>query len=184
MALMLDMNLSLPPEMRPLATRLGVGLLLLVVVAYVLIVMPLREGKRLDEELVASRERIERQQALLPALTSIAASSQNASLAAVMPPKLEPVPRTRVYLMPEEIAHMARAVGLEPVEVTLNPASMAQDPNSIQAQGIFSGQMEAVRGMLMSLGRMPSLARMERVEIRAVDGRLEMLVQLRIALSN
>jgi hypothetical protein len=49
---------------------------------------------------------------------------------------------------------------------------------------VFSGPVEACRALLMSLGGMPSLARLERVELRAVDGRLEMLVQLRIALAN
>ncbi|MBA4358439.1 MAG: hypothetical protein C0405_12030, partial [Desulfovibrio sp.] len=70
------------------------------------------------------------------------------------------------------------------LEVTLNPASMGQDPSSIQAQGVFSGQIDAVREFLMGIARMPSLARIERVELRAADGRLELFLQLRIALAS
>jgi hypothetical protein len=120
----------------------------------------------------------------MPAWASIAGLSQNASLGAINVPKSEPVPRTRVYLMPEQISHMAQSVGLEPLEVTLNPASLGQDPSSIQIQGVFSGQLPAVREFLMSVARMPSLARIERVELRAADGRLELFLQLRIALAN
>jgi len=120
----------------------------------------------------------------LPAWASIAAQSHNASLEQLMLPAAEPVPRTRVYLVPEQLSHMARAIGVEPLDVTLNPASMGQDPSSIQVQGMFSGSLDGMRELLMSFSRLPSLARLERVELRAVDGRLELFVQMRIALAN
>ncbi|MBA4357073.1 MAG: hypothetical protein C0405_05025 [Desulfovibrio sp.] len=184
MGLSLDMKLALTPEMRTLSLRVGLGLLVLLAALYVLVVMPMSERARINADITDTRERTQRQLALRPAWASIAGLSQNASLSAISVPNPEPVPRTRVYLMPEQIAHMARAVGLEPLEVTLNPASLGQDPSSIQAQGIFSGQMEGVRELLMGLARMPSLARMERVELRAAEGRLELFLQLRIALAN
>ncbi|MHC1700205.1 MAG: hypothetical protein AB9900_04380 [Humidesulfovibrio sp.] len=180
----LNKTLALTPELRALAVRVGLGLLVLVVAGYILVFMSARQHARLTGELADIEERTRRQQALLPAWASIAALNQNASLGALSLPEPEPVPRTRVYLMPERLEHMARAVGVEPLEVTLNPASMGQDPSSIQAQGIFSGQLEGVRELLMSVARMPSLARLERVELRAVDGRLELFLQLRIALAN
>jgi hypothetical protein len=182
--LLLDKKLALTPEMHALALRIGLGLLFLAVAAYVLVFMPLRQNAQLASDLAEVRERTLRQQALMPAWATIVALSQNASLGAVSLPTPEPVLRTRVYLMPEQLAHMARAVGVEPLDVTLNPASLGQDPSSIQAQGVFSGQMEGVRELLMDVARMPSLARLERVELRAADGRLELLLQLRIALAD
>lgn len=184
MALRLDTKLTLTPEMRGMAVRVGLGLLLLLAAFYVLVLHPMRERVRIEADIADSRERSQRQKALMPAWASISGAGQNATLGSVSVPKPEPVPRTRVYLMPEQIAHMARAVGVEPLEVTLNPASLGQDPSSIQAQGVFSGQLDGVRELLMGIARMPSLARMERVELRAVEGRLELLVQLRIALAN
>jgi len=181
---LLDLKLTLTPELRALGFRAGVGLLVLMAALYVLVAMPLSERAQLDADIADTRERAQRQQALMPAWASIMSLSHNASLNAVSLPRPEPVPRTRVYLMPEQIAHMARAVNVEPLEVTLNPASLGQDPSSIQAQGVFSGQLEGIRELLMSLARMPSLARMERVEVRAVEGRLELFLQLRIALAN
>ncbi len=181
---LLDKKLALSPELRPLALRVGLGLLVLAVAAYILVFVTVQEHERLEAEVVETRERAQRQMALLPAWSSIAALNQNASLGAVTVPRPEPVPRTRVYLMPEQIAHMARALGVEPLEVTLNPASLGQDPTSIQASGVFSGQMEGVRALLMDIGRAPWLARLERVELRAADGRLELFLQLRIALAD
>jgi hypothetical protein len=181
---LLGKKLELTPELRALALRVGLGVVLLAIAAYVLVFMSALQHKRLSAELKAVRDQIHRQQVLMPAWASIAASSHNATLGAVSLPAPEPVPRTRVYLMPEQLAHMARAVGVEPLDVTLNPASLGQDPSSIQAQGVFSGSLEGVRELLVGVARMPSLARLERVELRAADGRVEMLLQLRIALAN
>lgn len=184
MALSLNMQLKLTPEMRQLAVRVGIGAALLVGAAYVLVGMPYLAARKLDGEINAARARLEQQKTLLPAMQKIMVGANNATVQALMPPKAEPMPRSRVYLVPEEIGHMARALGVEPLDLTLNPASLGQDPGSIQFSGVFSGDMDAVRGLLMQLGAMASLARMERVEIRAVDGHLEMMVQLRIALTN
>lgn len=183
MALRLDMNLTLTPELRQLALRLGIGLALMCLAAYALVGLPYLAGRKLDQELAEQKARLERHQKLMPAVLSITASAQNATIASLVAPKAEPTPRAQAYLLTEQLAHMATAAGLEPLDVTLNPATMAQDPNTIQAQGVFSGQLEGVRSFLLAVSRMPSLSRMERVEIRAVEGRLEMMLQVRIAIS-
>lgn len=182
MALALDMQIKLPPELRQLGLRVGLGAALLAAAAYVLAVAPLLEGRRLDQEILAEKVKMTRQQKLMPALASLNMNAHNATLEELLPPKAEPVPRAQAYQITERLGHMATASGLEPLDVTLNAASMAQDPDSIQAQGVFSGQIDGVRAFLLALNRMPSLSRLEKVEIRAVDGRLEMMVQLRIAL--
>lgn len=184
MALSLKMDIKLTPELRQLGLRLGIGAVLLVGAVYLLALMPLFEGRRLDGEIAALKIRLERQQKLMPALASLSANAQNATMAALLPPKAEPMPRAQAYLITEQLGHRARAAGLEPLEISLDPASMAQDQNSIQAQGVFSGEIEAVRTFLLDLNQLPSLARVDKVELRAVDGRLEMLVQLRIALGD
>jgi hypothetical protein len=180
----LSKKLELTPQMKTLGVRALGGVALLGVALYVLVFMGLRQNTRLAAEVEDARGQIRRQQALLPAWASIAAQSHNASLEQLMLPAAEPVPRTRVYLVPEQLSHMARAIGVEPLDVTLNPASMGQDPTSIQVQGMFSGSLDGMRELLMSFSRLPSLARLERVELRAVDGRLELFVQMRIALAS
>jgi len=184
MAFSLKMDITITPELRQLGVRIGIGALLLAAAAYVLVAMPVMQGHRLDAEIAAAKANLTRQQSLAPALASLAQGAQNASLATLLPPKSDPVPRTRVYLMPEEIGHMAKALGVEPLDVALDAGSLAQDPDAIRLTGVFSGQFEGCRSLLMQLGGLPSLARMERVEMRAVDGHIEMLVQLRIALTN
>ncbi len=184
MALSLNMQINLSPEIRQLGARAGIGAALLALAVYLMTVMPLLEGRKLDQELAAQRVRLERQQKLMPTLASLNLNAHNATLEDLLPPKAQPVPRSQAYLITETLGHMATAAGLEPLDLSLNAGSMAQDPNSIQAQGVFSGQVEQVRAFLLALNRMPSLSRLEKVEIRAVDGRLEMMVQLRVALGN
>jgi len=182
MAFALSTDFKLTPELRQLGVRVGLGAALLAVAVYLLAVMPLLEGRKLDQEIAAQKATLERQQKLMPALASLSLNADNATLDAFLPPKAEPAPRAQAYLITEQLVHMATAVGLEALDVNLDPASMAADPSSIQVQGVFSGELEGVRSFLMDLNHLPSLARMDKVEIRAVDGRLEMLVQLRIAL--
>lgn len=184
MALQLNMNLKLTPEMRQLAIRIGIGLALLVLAAYILVGLPLLAKVKLDAEIATAKLNLARDQKLLPAMSSIFSGAQNATLNDLAPEKHVPTPRAQAYLLTEQLAYMATAAGLEALEVTLNPATMAQDPSTIQAQGLFSGQLEGVRAYLMALSRMPSLARMEKVEVRAVEGHLEMLLQVRISISD
>ncbi|MDR3641061.1 MAG: hypothetical protein P4L39_07040 [Humidesulfovibrio sp.] len=182
MALRLDMPVTLSPEMRQLAMRIGLGALVVLLTAYVLVGMPLLEGRKLDASITETKLQLDGQQKLLPTIASISAGASNATLTAMEAPKPVPVPRAQAYLMTDQLKNMATAVGLETLDVTLNTAGMAQDPDTIQAQGMFSGQNDGVRAFLIELARLPSLARVERVEIRAVDGHLEMMVLLRIAL--
>jgi len=182
MALALNMDLKLSPHVQHLAARVGIGALFMAGAVYLLAVMPLLEGRRLDREIAEQRAIIERQQRLMPTLASLSLNADNATLDALRPPKAEPVPRAQAYLITEQLGHMGTADGLEVLDVSLDPASMAADPNSIQVQGVFSGQLEGVRAFLLDLNQLPSLAQVDKVEIRAVDGRLEMMVQLRIAL--
>lgn len=182
MALSLKTEIKLTPHLRQLGLRAGAGALLLAAAVYLLAVMPYIEGRQLDREIAEHKARLERQQKLAPLLAGLGADSQNATLEALLPLKPEPIPRAQAYLVTEQLGHMARAVGLEPLDLSLDAGSMAQDPDSIQAQGVFSGELEQARAFLVELGRMASLSRVEKVELRAVDGRIEMLVQLRVAL--
>jgi len=179
----LNLDMKLTPELRQLAARAGLGLALLAVAAYVLLGLPLLEGRKLDRDIVTANQRLLRQQKIMPALASLNAGG-NATLEALSAPKAEPVPRAQAYQLTEQLTHMATASGLETLDATLNTSTLAQDPDSILAQGVFAGQVEGVRTMLLAIARMPSLSRIERVEIRAVDDRLEMMVQLRVALGN
>lgn len=182
MAFALNMDIKLTPELRHLAVRVGIGAVLMVGAVYLLAVMPLLEGRRLDREIAEQKGKIERQQKLMPTLANLSLNADNATLDAFRPPKAEPVPRAQAYLITEQLGHMGTADGLEVLDVSLDPASMAADPSSIQVQGVFSGQLEGVRAFLLDLNQLPSLSQVDKVEIRAVDGRLEMMVQLRIAL--
>lgn len=181
MAPRLNMELKLPPRLRQWAGRIGLGALLLAVVAYMLVGLPWREGRRLDRELAQDRQSLAHRQKIMPVLATLDARD-NATIDALAIPKPRPVPRAQAYQLTEQLTQMATAAGLETLEATLNTATLAQEPDTIQAQGVFAGQVDGVRAMLLSIARMPSLARIERVEIRAVDDRLEMMVLMRVAL--
>lgn len=184
MALGLPARLNLTPELRQLALRLGLAALVLLAAAYALVAMPFLEARRLDAQIARERGLMERQQMLMPAMASLMGGGQNATLAMLLPPKAAPTPRAQAYLVTEQIGQIAVGAGMEPLDVSLNMASLAQTPNQLQAQGVFSGQLDGARTLLQELNRMPSLSRIEKIEVRAVDGRLEMMVQMRIALGD
>jgi len=182
----LDMNLKLEltPAMRQLALRVGGGLVLLSVVLYLAVGMPLREGQKLTEQIAQTRARTERQQQIMPVWGTLSSFSDNATLMALLPQAPQPIARSSVYTMPEQLSQTARALGVEPIDVALNPASLAQDPGTIQLTGVFAGPLDSVRGFLTVVATMPSLAGLDKMEVRAVDGHLELYLQLRFALTN
>lgn len=182
MALKLDMKLELTPELRQVGARAALGAALLAAVVFLAVVMPLGEGRRLERETAETRERTKRQQALLPAWSTLSQFSSNATVGALLPPAKKPVERARAYAVPDDIAQMARALGADPVDVTLNPASLTKSPDAIEVNGVFAGPFDALRGLLGAFAAMPSLEAMDKVELRSVDGHLEMYIQMRVAL--
>lgn len=182
MALKLDMKLELTPELKHLGARAGLGAALLAAVLVLSVLMPLSEGRRLTRELDEARERTRRQQSLLPVWANLSRFSSNATVGALLPPAKKPVERVRAYAVPDDVGQMARALGVDPVDVTLNPASLTKTPDAIELNGVFAGSFEGLQGLLGALAAMPSLAAMDKVELRSVDGHLEMYVQMRVAL--
>lgn len=182
MALRLDMKLELTPELKQVGARAALGVALLAAVVFLAVVMPLAEGRRLTLETAETRERVKRQQKLLPTWASLSQFSSNATVAALLPPAKKPVERARAYAVPDDIAQMARAYGVDPVDVTLNPASLAKSPDAIEVNGVFAGPIDGLRGLLGGLAGMPWLEGVDKVELRSVDGHLEMYIQLRVAL--
>lgn len=182
MDLKLDMKLELTPELRQLGARLALGAALLGVVIFLAVVMPLNEGRRLERETVETREQTKRQQALLPVWSSLSQFTSNATVAALLPPPKKPVERAKAYAVPDDIAQMARALGVDPVDVTLNPGSLAKTPNAIELNAVFAGPFDGLRGLLGALAAMPSLEALDKIELRSVDGHLELYIQMRVAL--
>lgn len=184
MGLDLNMKLELTPALRQLLLRVGGGVALLAAVLFVAVGMPLLETRALTEQIAQTRARTERQQQIMPAWSTLSSFTENATLIALLPPASQPVARSSVYTMPEQLSQTARALGVEPIDVALNPASLAQDPGTIQLTGVFAGQLDSVRGFLSVVATMPSLAGLDKMEVRAVDGHLELYLQLRFALTN
>lgn len=182
MALKLDMKLEITPELKQLGARAVLGAALLAAVLVLAVVMPLAEGRSLVRETAETRERAQRQQALLPTWATLSQFSSNATIAALLPPARQPIERARAYAVPDDIGQMARALGVEPVDVTLNPASLTKTPDAIEVNGVFAGPLDGLRGLLGGLAGMPWLDGVDKVELRSVDGHLEMYIQLRVAL--
>jgi len=182
MALALGVNFTMTKEIKQLAVRVAIGVALFLVATYVLIGIPILENRKLEAAIIAEKAAIDHRQKLMPILTSMSFGTDNATLTGMLAPKAEPMPRAQAYRATEELAGMAAAAGMETLDVSLNTASMGAGGDTLQVQGVFGGQIEGVNALLLAVGRMQCLARMERVEIRAVDGRLEMMLILRINL--
>lgn len=184
MDLKLNMKLELTPELKHLVARYALGALLLAAVVVLAVVMPVLEGRKLTREAEETRERTKRQMALLPTWASLSQFSSNSTVGALLPPAKKPVERARAYAVPDDISQMARALGVDPVDVTLNPTSLTKTPNAIEVNGVFAGSFEGLHGLLAGLSAMPSLEAMDKMELRSVDGHLELFIQMRVALGS
>jgi len=182
MALALGVNLAMTKELKQLAMRVAIGVVLFLVATYALIGIPILENRKLDAAIIAEKAAIGHRQKLMPILASMSFGADNATLTGMLAPKGEPMPRAQAYRATEELAGIAAAAGMETLDVSLNTASMGAGGDTLQVQGVFGGQIEGVYELLLAVGRMQCLAHVERVEIRAVDGRLEMMLLLRVRL--
>lgn len=177
------MKLSVKPEDVRLAVKAVVLLGLVLVLAAVLILPSRRRAAALQQDLGRVRAEIALQETLAPAYAKLEQAKAQGAADDFGFPARKPLDRQRLQELPGLIQDKAKAAGLEVLELTLDANSVLQDRNKVMIQGVFSGGLSQFRLFFVDLQGMPSLGRVERLEVRAVAGGLEFFLQMRFALT-
>ncbi|MEW5774089.1 MAG: hypothetical protein AB1916_11270 [Thermodesulfobacteriota bacterium] len=175
------LSLRLPREN---AVRLLVCLGALLVAFAVLVYPEMRAIARVEGEIAAARARIEQQKILYPVYRELMSVYQNATSGAL--PRVSRVPLAQADLggVSTAIADMAREQGLEVRSVTPDPGSLAGGGGLISVRCVLSGDLGALRNFYLSLGTLPSLAHVERLQAEDVYSGRTYKLDLWLALEN
>jgi len=135
-------------------------------VAFALLVYPeMRNVTRVEEEIVATRDKIEQQKILFPVYRELLSAFQNATAGTLPRVARKPLPQAEMGAVAATIADMAREQGLAVRSVTPDPDSLAAGGGLISVRCILSGELAGLRNFYLSLGTLPSLAHVERLQV-------------------
>lgn len=135
-------------------------------VAFALLVYPeMRAITRVEGEIADAQARVEQQKILFPVYRELMAAFQNATAVSLPQVKRVPLPQAEMGGVAAIIADMAREQGLDVRSVTPNPDSLAAGGGLISVRCVLSGDVFALRSFYLSLGALPSLAHVERLQV-------------------
>jgi hypothetical protein len=138
------------------------------------------EIERFERQVRVATVAVMQQEMFRPVYEKLLRQGKEGSEFAYPMPKIEPVGRLQVFDAPAVIERTAAQAGLEVLQVSLSP--VAAKAEQVMVQGVFAGEPAAFRNFYVALGGLPFLQEVEKVELRAVTGNMEYLVQAWIAL--
>ncbi|MES9996015.1 hypothetical protein [Desulfovibrio aminophilus] len=177
------MEWRLKPEDTRLLLKSLFALVIIGIVAAVLVIPSRARLAELDTAIAGVQEKIARQEAFAPMFVELRLAAEREAGVSFGFPAHAPLDRQRLQDLPGLVQDKAQAAGLGVLEMTLDVNSVLLDRSRVMLQGVFSGQLAQFRLFYLELQSLPSLNRVERVEVRAVPEGLEFFVQMRFALT-
>lgn len=157
---------------------IGMAVAVLVAVAVVawIFLSPLYQKRAdLDARLVQARSDLERQRVFLPQYQSMQKFLEQGDLDAFPSPAPAPLPMAELNELPDELSRLAGESGLEVLDFVLSPGDM--DQGRMRMQCVLMGGLEQFHDFHFSLGALPFLERIDRIEAQAVAGGMEFFVE-------
>ena len=153
-------------------------------VASLLFIYPVySKAFRLDDEIAAAKADLVRQRIFLPEYVRLKELAESADRDLPPVPRAEPLSMAQVEGLPAAIKTLAANAGLEPLDVIISPGSLKQGEPRIMMQCILAGDVGAFEDFFVALNGYPHLYAVDRLEMQAVPGGVEIFVELWIALS-
>jgi len=154
-------------------------------VAFALLVFPeMRNVTRVEAQISATKNRIEQQKILYPVYRELLAAFQNATAGSLPRVERKPLPQAELGGVATIIAGMAREQGLDVRSVTPDPGSLASGGGLISVRCILSGGLAGLRDFYLSLGTLPSLTHVERLQVEDTFAGRVYRLDLWLALEN
>ena len=135
-------------------------------VAFALLVYPeMRAITQVEEQILSTQARIEKQKILFPVYRDLLDAYHNATLDTLPRVARKPLAQAEMGGVATTIAGIAREQGLDVRSVTPNPDTLAAGDGLIQVRCTMSGDLAGLRNFYLSLGTLPSLAHVERLQV-------------------
>ena len=154
-------------------------------VAFAVLVYPeMRTITLVEDQISDTRARIEQQKILFPVYRELLNDLQNATAGSLPRVARVPLPQAEMGGVAKVISDMAQDQGLEVRSVTPNPDSLANGGGLISVRCMLAGDLNSFRNFYLSLGALPSLAHVEKLQVEDTYGGRVYRLDLWLSLQN
>ncbi len=166
---------SIPPKLG-LILLLGSGLL--IAIGLLAIWPQVAQKARLKEDIARAKAEILEQQEMHKVYGSLL-KLQSVKTPEGLPEEIEwELSSEDITNIPAVMGKMAQESGVKVVEITPAPSSLERYDNAVMVSGVFSGQLEDLKVLLLDIGALSSFSHIEGVTLR--ERGLEVVLQLKV----
>ena len=156
------------------------GLLVIVLAG---IVPNFLSSARLDREISRVQFQLEEQDKLYPVLQLLKKNAQQKILMILPFPAMDKLSRKLIDLFPATFNDMAKKAGMDVISISPDLNSLSDNSNFLIVNAVIRGDFFNFRKLLINLGEVPYLERVEEMEIRQNQDIMEFKMKIRLALA-
>lgn len=178
---MKGMSAASKKQWAKLGVRAGVFILMAFVLAAVLLYPAWLSLDRTRARLSALEGDLAEQEALLPLRASILSQKRDMPEVDVVVPELQPISRMQIFTVRERLSDVVRTARMEPLEVNMNALDVQPGAEEVAVDFVAAGDSADIRTLFVAVASLPYVKQIERFEVRAVRGGVEVFMGLRLA---
>jgi hypothetical protein len=137
----------------------------------------------LNEKIAEAKLRIEDQKTLQPVYRTVKQMAKQQGARSLPFPPLSALPRAQVDQLSSMVEELARKANVAVVSITPVASDLAGNPQSLAMEAFVRGDFFSFRKFLANLGGIPSLERIEEIQIQQSSDSMELKVKFWIARS-
>lgn len=165
-------------------TRLGIKcliMLVLFVVALAGAVYPVYSRvQELDQNIAAMESKLAQQQVYLPLYARLKGEASKEPALNLPVPGGVPLERGKALGIVVDIENMAHDSNMDTLDISVDQAAIRSGLGHVKITGIFAGQSVDFRNFYVSLGALPYVDAIPKIEMRAVPNGLEVYMELSV----
>lgn len=136
-------------------------------VSYILMLYPnTKLLSRLDGEISSLQAQIEEQKVLSPNYNKFLKMTREDMSGSLPSPPKSKLPQNKIETLPTFFREMARENDLDPVSITMNIKSLANEPGFLVINTLIQGDLLNFRNFLIKLQEVPYIEHMEKISIQ------------------
>ena len=156
----------------------GVGILAFV---YFIIIPTQKTSAELDKDILKTGDYIEEQRILKPVFESLLKRAKKKNPTNLPETKTVKLDRSDISKLSEDLQEMAFRNGLKVQDMNTDVSALIGKSGHLQMRMNLTGAFLDFRGFLVDLGTIPSLAVIEEIQIRAIEGSREFKIKMWMA---
>ncbi|MGE4291156.1 MAG: hypothetical protein AB7E32_02990 [Desulfovibrio sp.] len=164
-------------EYKLIVVKLVAAVVVAVVLAWVFLLPVFERSASLHAEMDQLQTKLRQQTFFLPEEMRLRAILDRDTAEGFELPRADPVKISEIDVLPPRFVRVAMDAGMEVLDVVVSPSSLRTGSGRIQMQCVVFGDMPRFQGFYHALCALPYVQQVDRLEMRAVPGGIEFLVE-------